>query len=131
MFGWFRRAARRASSTNIEVNSESCVNSSFSSLTTTSLLKPRGPCDAAKNTTAIPPLPSSAIGRYFPNALVGATAPQGNSFALHSYNRLEGDGDQNHDATDGGPLRRLLASNDRDPERVEDRLDRGKKRRSK
>ena len=65
MFGWFSRAARRASSMNIDTSSACSTISGRSFFSATSLLKPCGPNDSARKTSACPPPPSREQSRYF------------------------------------------------------------------
>src|SRR5690242_20090591 len=64
MFAWFRRAASRASLTNISRRSESSDRFVFRNFRTTSLLTPCEPLITARKTCAVPPCPSSSKRRY-------------------------------------------------------------------
>ena len=57
MFGWFRRIATFASSTNIEMNFALRAKEGSTRLRTRIFSIPSAPVDLARNTSAIPPVP--------------------------------------------------------------------------
>src|SRR5262245_23032803 len=78
MWGWLRRAARRASLRNILRNSPLSARLFLSVLQTTSLLKPFGPCATARRTVALAPSPISTRVRY----LLSGTSAAGDTSAI-------------------------------------------------